>query len=121
MKKKANIMLTLLFGISLLLGPVACGEHVADWSDIDAFSDAKNLTSSYAIEDNKLTITINNEESYLKDVSKANIVFRDASKEINTDKKQIYGNDLVNSGIKEYKLEVDGIVGKETWTQLLVK
>ena len=106
MKKKANLMLALLFGFSLSLGPIACGEQVADWSDIDAFSNAKNLTSSYAIEDNKLTITVNNEGSYLKNVSKANIVFRDASKEINTDKKQLSGNDLVNSGIKEYKLEV---------------
>lgn len=95
-----------LFGIFLLLGIVSCARPAITWDDIDKFSDSKELQASCAIEENKLIITINNEDAYLKGVSKNNIIFRDSVADVDSKKKELSGSDLVNSGINEYELEI---------------
>ena len=100
--KRLISLLLLLLGILVFS---SCSS--IDWTDNNQYNDATLMTSTYTESNNKLTITIANDNGYLTSVSKDRIIFKArGNSESSSEVKELTQEELKKDAISDYELEV---------------
>ncbi len=67
-------ILETLFLTSMVLCLANCGSSENEWGNIEAYKEAKVLNTTYVVSENNLDIIIQNEDNYLTNVAKENMI-----------------------------------------------
>ncbi len=101
-----NRLFKALLTTPLLLGLVNCGSSGTDWGDIEAYKQARELSSTHVLSENKLEIIIQNDDNYLKDVTKDNMILFPKGSSSPSGKKEITAEDIQKVAIDAYDLNI---------------